>query len=146
MRQSLVFQMLSEFADRLLPQPLARLSIAWALMATALALLPGNGLGQARPSKSSAPVVLVTGASSGIGKATAQLFARRGYLTYATSIDTSSALTELQALGCRTAYLDVTDDRSMRAVVDRIEREAGGVDILINNAGYGQNGVLEELP
>jgi len=125
---------------------IVQLSLTISSVLTLALLNPSPAKAQRRPVAISPQVVLVTGASSGIGKATAKLFAQRGYVTYATSIDTSNRLTELRAVGCRTAFLDVTDDKSMRVVVARIEREAGGVDILINNAGYGQNGVLEELP
>jgi short-subunit dehydrogenase len=88
--------------------------------------------------------VLITGAASGIGKATAIAFVKKGYKTYATDKDTSK-MEELEKLGCKIKYLDVTIDSVMVAAVKAIEQETGGVDILVNNAGYGQNGVIEEL-
>lgn len=88
--------------------------------------------------------VLITGAASGIGKATAIAFVKKGYKTYATDKDTSK-MEELEKLGCKIKYLDVTIDSVMVDAVKAIEQETGGVDILVNNAGYGQNGVLEEL-
>jgi short-subunit dehydrogenase len=88
--------------------------------------------------------VLITGAASGIGKATAIAFVKKGYKTYATDKDTSK-MEELEKLGCKIKYLDVTIDDVMVDAVKAIEQETGGVDILVNNAGYGQNGVLEEL-
>lgn len=89
-------------------------------------------------------VVLVTGASSGIGRATARLFATQGYITYATA-RRPETFAELQALGCHTAQIDVTDEQSMIAALQEIEASHGGVDILVNNAGYAQGGPLEEL-
>jgi short-subunit dehydrogenase len=88
--------------------------------------------------------VLITGAASGIGKATALAFVKQGYKTYATDKDTSN-MDELEKLGCRIKYIDVTIDSVMVEAVKQIEQETGGVDILINNAGFGQNGVIEEL-
>jgi NADP-dependent 3-hydroxy acid dehydrogenase YdfG len=89
-------------------------------------------------------VVLITGASQGIGKATARVFAENGFITYVTARKIA-ALQELEAWGCRPLALDVTDEKTMLAAIEIIEHETGGVDILINNAGYGQNGVIEEL-
>jgi len=89
-------------------------------------------------------VVMITGASSGIGKVAAELFASKGFTVYATARK-PEMLSELAKLGCRTLQLDVTNEESMLAAVQKIETEAGGVDILVNNAGYGQNGVIEEL-
>jgi NAD(P)-dependent dehydrogenase (short-subunit alcohol dehydrogenase family) len=86
--------------------------------------------------------VLVTGCSSGIGRATAERLARRGWTVYA-SARRPEALEGLQ--GCRTLQLDVTDDASMRAAVERIEREEGAVGVLVNNAGYSQSGAVESV-
>lgn len=91
-----------------------------------------------------ARIVLVTGASSGIGQAAARLFVQQGYVTYATSRRAES-LADIERLGCRPLQLDVTDAASIDAAVRVIERERGGVDILVNNAGYGQLGPLEEI-
>lgn len=90
------------------------------------------------------PVALVTGASSGIGKATATALVAAGYITYATArrIDTLDALKDL---GCRTLQLDVTDDASMTAAVRVAESEHGTIDLLVNNAGYSELGPVEEL-
>ena len=88
--------------------------------------------------------VLITGAANGIGRATAMAFVKQGYKTYATDKDTSN-MDELEKLGCKIKYIDVTIDSDMVEAVKQIEQETGGVDILINNAGFGQNGVIEEL-
>lgn len=90
-----------------------------------------------------ADVVLITGCSSGIGRAAAARFAAAGCTVYATARRVET-LDGLEALGCRTLALDVTDERSMRAAVRAIEAEHGAVDVLVNNAGYGQQGALEE--
>ncbi len=89
-------------------------------------------------------VVLVTGASSGIGKATATLFAQKGYITYAAA-RRRETFAELRARACHPLHVDVTDEASMIAAVQEIEAQHGAVDILVNNAGYGQAGPLEEL-
>ena len=86
--------------------------------------------------------VLITGCSTGIGRATAARLAAGGRTVYATA-RRPETLSELEATGCRTLALDVTDEASMRAAVDAVE---GGVGVLINNAGYSQSGALETLP
>lgn len=90
-------------------------------------------------------IVLITGASSGIGKATARLFAEHGHITYAT-VRNQEAFSELQTLACHPLSVDLTDEASMLAAVQKIEERHGAVDILVNNAGYSQAGPLEELP
>lgn len=89
-------------------------------------------------------VILITGASSGIGKATAQLFAEHGHITYATT-RRREAFPELQALACHPLYVDLSDEASMLAAIQDIEAKHGSVDVLVNNAGYSQAGPLEEL-
>jgi NAD(P)-dependent dehydrogenase (short-subunit alcohol dehydrogenase family) len=89
--------------------------------------------------------VLITGCSSGIGHATAARLAGRGWTVYATA-RRAETLAGLAALGCRTLALDVTDEASMTAAVATVEGEAGGVGVLVNNAGYSQDGPLEEVP
>ena len=87
--------------------------------------------------------VLVTGCSSGIGRATAERLAAAGWTVYA-SARRLEAVEELS--GCRPLRLDVTDDESMQAAVERIEREEGAVGVLVNNAGYSQSGAVEGVP
>ncbi|MFN7147555.1 MAG: SDR family NAD(P)-dependent oxidoreductase [Myxococcota bacterium] len=89
-------------------------------------------------------IVLVTGAAAGIGKATALRLARAGWTVYA-SARSEAQLAELAAGGCRTVALDVADEASRVAAVARIEREAGPVGVLVNNAGYSQSGAVEEI-
>jgi NAD(P)-dependent dehydrogenase (short-subunit alcohol dehydrogenase family) len=89
-------------------------------------------------------VVLITGCSSGIGKATALAFVKAGYITYATARKPET-LGDLKTQSCHTLQLDVTDESSMKTAVQEIERKHSAVDILVNNAGYGLNGPVEEL-
>jgi NAD(P)-dependent dehydrogenase (short-subunit alcohol dehydrogenase family) len=87
---------------------------------------------------------LITGCSSGIGRATAEAFHESGWTVYATSREADD-IADLAEQGCETASLDVTVDADIERVVERIEEEAGGVDCLVNNAGYGQYGPLEDV-
>ncbi len=90
-------------------------------------------------------VVLITGCSSGIGEATARALLAAGHTVYATARKPET-LTALAAAGCRTLALDVTDSAQLRSAVAQICDEAGGVDVLVNNAGYGQYGPIEQVP
>jgi len=94
----------------------------------------------AGPSKA----VLITGCSSGIGRASALRLARAGWTVYA-SARRPESLAALAEAGCRTLALDVTDERSMRAAVATVEDAHGAVGVLVNNAGYSQSGALESL-
>jgi NAD(P)-dependent dehydrogenase (short-subunit alcohol dehydrogenase family) len=89
--------------------------------------------------------VLITGCSSGIGRATAERLAAAGWIVYATARRTET-LAGLEARGCRTLALDVTDEASMRAAVDAVQTEHGAVGALVNNAGYSQSGAIETVP
>lgn len=90
-------------------------------------------------------VALVTGASSGIGEATARQLLEAGWQVYA-GARRVERMASLAAAGARLLALDVEDDASMRAAIDRLIGEAGRIDALINNAGYGSYGALEEVP
>lgn len=89
--------------------------------------------------------VLITGCSSGIGQATARRLAASGWTVYATARRLES-IADLEAAGCRTLALDVTDEDSMAAAVRTIEQTHGAVGVLINNAGYSQSGAIETVP
>jgi NADP-dependent 3-hydroxy acid dehydrogenase YdfG len=95
----------------------------------------------AEPSKA----VLLTGCSSGIGRASALRLARSGWTVYATA-RRPETLAELADAGCRTLALDVTDEESMRAAVATVEQAEGAVGVLVNNAGYSQSGAIETVP
>jgi NAD(P)-dependent dehydrogenase (short-subunit alcohol dehydrogenase family) len=95
----------------------------------------------AEPSKA----VLITGCSSGIGRATAQRLARGGWKVYATARRPES-IAELREDGCETLALDVTDEQSMQAAVAAVEAAEGAVGVLVNNAGYSQSGAVETVP
>jgi NAD(P)-dependent dehydrogenase (short-subunit alcohol dehydrogenase family) len=91
------------------------------------------------------PVLLITGCSSGIGKATALAAAAKGYRVYATARDPQS-LRDLEGRGqVRSLALDVTDARSIEKAFAALLAETGRLDALVNNAGYGQYGAVEDV-
>jgi len=90
-------------------------------------------------------VVLITGCSSGIGQATAIRLAKAGAKVVATARRTTS-LGPCEAAGCAVEPLDVDDEASMVAAVDRIRERHGVIGVLVNNAGYSQSGAVESLP
>jgi len=92
-----------------------------------------------------AKVALVTGGSSGIGEATARRLRRAGFVVYAAARRTER-MEALRRAGIRTIALDVTDDESARAAVAEILDAEGRIDVLVNNAGYGSYGALEDVP
>ena len=90
-------------------------------------------------------ITLVTGCSTGIGRALAAEFHRRGHVVYATARRVST-LSALEARGIRTATLDVTDAENIRRLQAGLQHDGVTVALLINNAGYGTRGPLAELP
>jgi short-subunit dehydrogenase len=91
-----------------------------------------------------ANTVIVTGASAGIGKATAILLAQNGYNVYGAARRTEK-MQDLKNYGIKPIALDVTKDESVMACVEQIFKEAGSIDILINNAGFGSYGAIEDV-
>src|SRR5207244_3846725 len=97
------------------------------------------------------PVALVTGCSSGIGLATALHFARQGYDVFAGARDVAGA-SDLAAAIARDRLpatplaLDVNDDASVQDGVGEVVARAGAIDVLVNNAGIGGGGAIEEVP
>jgi len=89
-------------------------------------------------------VALVTGASAGIGKETAKLLAISGYIVYGAA-RRIERMNDLLPAGIRLLKMDVTDDASMVEGVDEILKNEGRLDVLINNAGFGQYGAVEEV-
>jgi len=90
-------------------------------------------------------VVLVTGASAGIGKATAKLLLENGFTVYAAARRTEK-MQDLSELGGKILCMDLTNDDSIQKGVDEILKTEGSIDILVNNAGYGSYGALEDVP
>lgn len=89
-------------------------------------------------------VVIITGISSGMGRVASQYFHKKGWIVYggARRVDKLKAL---EKMGINTQELDVTDPASNQALIDRVMQEQGRIDVLINNAGYGEYGALEEV-
>jgi NAD(P)-dependent dehydrogenase (short-subunit alcohol dehydrogenase family) len=89
-------------------------------------------------------VVLVTGASSGMGKETAKTLLKEGYTVY-TAARRVERMKDLEELGGIPIKMDITVEEDVVAAVEQIERRHGGVDILINNAGFGLYGAVEDV-
>lgn len=90
-------------------------------------------------------VALVTGASSGIGKETAKLLVQNGYTVYGAARRVDK-MQELKAAGVKLLAMDVTNDDSMQKGINEIMQTEKRIDVLINNAGYGSYGSLEDVP
>lgn len=89
--------------------------------------------------------ILITGCSTGIGRTTALRLASRGHNVYASARNLDS-IRDLADAGCKILALDVCNEASIRAAVDQVEAAEGAVGALVNNAGYGQDGAIEEVP
>jgi NAD(P)-dependent dehydrogenase (short-subunit alcohol dehydrogenase family) len=94
-----------------------------------------------------AKTILITGTSSGFGRDTAETLHEAGHTVYASMRDAQGrnreAAESLRKLGINTVELDVTDDASVEAAVEKVLAEAGKIDVLVNNAGVGSAGVTE---
>ena len=90
-------------------------------------------------------VILITGASSGIGFDAARTLARQGHRVYAAA--RRVALMEpLQTDGVHVIGMDVTDEASMKNAVETVLQQEGRIDVLVNNAGFGYFGAIENVP
>ncbi|TSB45647.1 oxidoreductase [Alkalicoccobacillus porphyridii] len=90
-------------------------------------------------------VVLVTGASAGIGKATVRLLLKEGYIVYGAARRVEQ-MKDIKSQGAHILGMDLTDEHSMSDGVARIIKEQGRIDVLFNNAGYGAYGAVEDVP
>ena len=89
--------------------------------------------------------VLITGASSGIGKATARLLLRQGWKVIAAARTTES-MSDLRESGAEVLPLDISDIRSRQRLATQIHQKFGALDALVNNAGFGEVGPIETMP
>ncbi len=90
--------------------------------------------------------ILITGCSSGFGRATAELFAQRGWQVVATMRDTAAAGDLAQQPNVLVAKLDVQDAASIASAIDAALARFGTIDAIVNNAGFGLSGVFESTP
>lgn len=113
----------------------------------------GDSVGETASQESDRPVALVTGAAGGIGRAVTRIFCAAGWRVYATDVSTDGLDDLADEIAARhgdsatesrieTAVLDVTDAEDRSRVLDRIERESGRLDCLLNNAGFAVPGAV----
>ena len=96
-------------------------------------------------------VAVITGSSTGIGFETSLMLARNGYFTYATMRNTQKSkeierIAQQENLPIRIVGMNVNNDNSVKKTIEKIIRERNRIDVLVNNAGYGLFGALEDLP
>ena len=89
-------------------------------------------------------VAIITGASSGMGKSTAHILHQQGYKVYGAARRTER-MKDLEDKGMGVVSLDLTNDASIVKAVDTVLEKEGRIDVLINNAGYGSYGSVEEV-
>jgi len=89
-------------------------------------------------------VVLITGASAGMGKETAKVLAQHGYTVYGAARRTEK-MKDLEQLGIKTLSMDVTNETSMVTGIQQIIANEGRIDVLVNNAGFGSYGAIEDV-
>lgn len=94
---------------------------------------------------SSRPTALVTGASSGMGKVIATLLLKQGFAVVAAARRTDQ-MADLKQLGATVIPLDVSKEESITSAIAEIDAKFGGVDVLVNNAGFGLYGAVEDVP
>lgn len=90
-------------------------------------------------------IALVTGASAGIGKSTALELKNRGFIVYGAARRTDN-MSDIRKQGINIISLDVTNEESMVSCVDKIIKKEGHIDVLVNSAGYGSYGAIEDVP
>ena len=113
-------------------------------------MMDSNSLTVHKEKEHNQKVAVVTGSSSGIGFETSLLLARNNFLTYASmrnlkKSDKIKALADKERLPISVVQLDVIDETSVKNAIQSIITETGKIDVLVNNAGYGLSGALEEL-
>ncbi|RXG15991.1 short-subunit dehydrogenase [Leeuwenhoekiella aestuarii] len=89
-------------------------------------------------------VILITGASSGIGKSTAKNLLEKGHTVYGAARRIEK-MQDLEKVGMHTQFLDLTDEESIKTCVNTVLEKEGRIDVLINNAGYGSYGAIEDV-
>ncbi len=90
-------------------------------------------------------VALVTGASAGIGKSIVRQLLKDGWIVYGAARRVEN-MADIQSAGAKTLSLDVTDEASMVAAIQQLLSAEGRLDALVNNAGYGSYGAIEDVP
>lgn len=89
-------------------------------------------------------VILITGATSGIGFQAAELLVKQGHIVYGAGRQ-AEKLKELETIGVKALHLDVTNEASTKLAVKEILNQEGKIDVLVNNAGYGAYGAIEDV-